>query len=145
MLRDTGTSVEQGGQWRCWGQWKLMKAKKSLPMLATVPQQFDLKNNTIETIEKFVSIRPWQTTKLPMMLLWKRHLRTVVPLSKGQVSMPPLCGIPAYRYQQSLSHWITCQDVCVQQSHAAKRLISLLEVNIIRYVAMLLLHNEDQQ
>jgi len=35
-----------------------MKAKKSLPMLATVPQQFDLKNNTIETIEKFVSIRP---------------------------------------------------------------------------------------
>jgi len=29
----------------------------------------------------------------------------------------------AYSFQQSLSRCITCQDVCVQQSHAAKRLL----------------------
>jgi len=38
-------------------------------------------------------------------------------------AMPPLSGIRAYRYQ-SLSRCITCQDVWIQQSHAAKRLIS---------------------
>jgi len=59
--------------------------------------------------------------------------------------MPPLSGVPAYRYQQSQSRCITCQDVCVQQSHEEKRLISQLEVNISRIFAMLLLHNKDQQ
>jgi len=41
--------------------------------------------------------------------------------------MPPLYSVPAYRYQQPLSRYITCQGVCVQQSHAAKRLISNLK------------------
>jgi len=36
--------------------------------------------------------------------------------------MPPLSDVPACRYQQSLSRCITCQDVCVQESHATKRL-----------------------
>jgi len=34
-----------------------------------------------------------------------------------------LPGFTAYRYQQSLPRCIACQDICVQQSHAAKRLI----------------------
>jgi len=38
--------------------------------------------------------------------------------------MPQLSDVPACRYQQSLSHYITCQDVCVQESHATQRLIS---------------------
>jgi len=61
--------------------------------------------------------------------------------------MPALSGVPAYRYQQSLSRSIACQDVCAQRSHAgaAKRLISQLEVNIRRFVAILLSHNKDQQ
>jgi len=38
--------------------------------------------------------------------------------------MPLLFDVPTFRYQQSLSRYITCQDVCVQESHATKRLIS---------------------
>jgi len=34
----------------------------------------------------------------------------------------PLSGVPAYRYQQSLSCCITCREVCVQKSHAEKRI-----------------------
>jgi len=30
----------------------------------------------------------------------------------------------AYHYQHVASRCITCQDVCVQQSHATKRLLS---------------------
>jgi len=45
-------------------------------------------------------------------------------LLKDQGTMLPLSGVPAERYQQSLSRCITCQDVCVQQSHASKRLLS---------------------
>jgi len=60
-------------------------------------------------------------------------------------AMPPLSGTRACRYQQSLSRSNICQDVWVQQSHAAKRLISQLEVNIRRFVAMLLLDNKDKQ
>jgi len=67
------------------------------------------------------------------------------PLFKGQGAMPPLSGVPAYRYQQSLSRCITCQDIYVQQSQVAKRLLLQLEVNIRRFVAMLLLHNKYQQ
>jgi len=37
-------------------------------------------------------------------------------------SMPPLSDIPACRYQQSLSRYITCKDVCVQESHSTIRL-----------------------
>jgi len=59
--------------------------------------------------------------------------------------MTPLSDVPACRYQQSLCRYITCQDVCIQESHATKRLISELEVNIWRFVAMLLLHNKEQQ
>jgi len=43
--------------------------------------------------------------------------------------MPPLSDVPAIRHRQSLSRYITCQDVCVQEPHATKRLISQLEVN----------------
>jgi len=53
-----------------------------------------------------------------MMLLMKNHLRPVVRLLKGQWAMPLLSGVPGYRYQQSLSRWITCQDVCVQRLDA---------------------------
>jgi len=38
--------------------------------------------------------------------------------------MALLCDVPACRYQQSLSRCITCQGICVQESHATKRLIS---------------------
>jgi len=55
---------------------------------------------------------------------------SLLPPLKGQGTIPSLSGIPAYRYQQSLSCCIACQDVCVQKSHAAKRLISQLELNI---------------
>ena len=80
----------------------------------------------------------------PKLVRWIRPC-LVVPLLKGQGVMPPLSGFLAYRYQQSLSQSITCQDVCAQQSHAGaeKCLISSLEVNIRRFVAMLLLHNKD--
>jgi len=38
--------------------------------------------------------------------------------------MPPLSGIPAVcRYQQLQPRYITCQDVCVQESHVTKRLM----------------------
>ena len=52
-----------------------------------------------------------------MILLYKRHLRPVAPVMKGQGEMPPISGVPACRYQQSLSRCITCQDVCVHKSH----------------------------
>jgi len=80
--------------------------------------------------------------------LWCCYEKTPLPLLslfKGQGAMPPLSVVPAYRYQQPLPRSITCQDACVQHSHAAKRLISQLEVNTRRFVAMLLLHSRDQQ
>jgi len=51
----------------------------------------------------------------------------------------------AYRYSMSLSRWITCQDACVQQYHATKPLLPEYKVNLCRFVAKLLLCNEDQQ
>ena len=45
----------------------------------------------------------------------------------------------------SLSRCITCQDVCVQQSHATKRLLPLFKVKLCRFVATVLLRNKDQQ
>jgi len=42
------------------------------------------------------------------------------PFERSVGAMAPLCGAPAYRYQQSLPRCITCQDVCVQQSNAQK-------------------------
>ena len=36
-------------------------------------------------------------------------------------AMPTLSGVPAYRYQESLSRCITYQEVCVEQSHVEKR------------------------
>jgi len=51
----------------------------------------------------------------------------------------------AYRYQQSLSRCITCQDDCVQQSRATKRLLPQHEVNLWRFVAMLFLRDTHQQ
>jgi len=50
----------------------------------------------------------------------------------------------AFRSQQTPSRCITCQDVCGQQAHAAKRLLPLFEVNLRRFVTMLLLRNKDQ-
>jgi len=44
-----------------------------------------------------------------------------------------------------LSRCITCQGVCVQQSHATKRRLPEYKVNLCRFVAMLLLRNEDKQ
>jgi len=38
--------------------------------------------------------------------------------------MPLLSDVPACHYQQSQPRYITCQDVCVQESHATKSLIS---------------------
>jgi len=57
--------------------------------------------------------------------------------------MPPLSGVPAFRYQQSFSRCITCQDVCLRQSHVVKRLRSQLEVIIRRFAATLLLRNKE--
>jgi len=54
-----------------------------------------------------------KTPLTPLSLFWKVRGTT-----------PPLSGVPAYRYQQSLPRCITCQRVCVQQSHVANRLIS---------------------
>jgi len=45
----------------------------------------------------------------------------------------------------SLSRCIICQDVCVQQPHAAKRQPPKYKVNLCRFGAMLLLRNKDQQ
>ena len=45
----------------------------------------------------------------------------------------------------SLSLCIKYQDVCVQQSHATKRLPPEYKVNLCEFVAMLLLRNKDQQ
>jgi len=47
-------------------------------------------------------------------------------------------------YEQSLSRCITCQNVCVQQLHAAKRLPPYLGVHLRRFVTMLLLRNKGQ-
>jgi len=38
--------------------------------------------------------------------------------------MSPLSDVPACRYQQSQPRYFTCQEVCVQESHATKRVIS---------------------
>ena len=50
----------------------------------------------------------------------------------------------AYRYYQSQSRCIACQDDYVQQSHAAKRL-QLSEVNLCRFAGMLFLRSKDQR
>jgi len=42
--------------------------------------------------------------------------------------------VPACCYQLSLSRYITCQDVCDQEPHATKRLISELEAKICCHV-----------
>jgi len=61
--------------------------------------------------------------------------------------MPPLSGVPAYRYKQSLSRCITRYRSGYLRSTVTfgKTPIMQLEVNISRFVAMLLLHNKDQQ
>jgi len=47
-----------------------------------------------------------------------------------------LRGLPVnVAYQHPLPRWIACQDVCVIQSHVAKRLLP--EVNLCRFVVML--------
>jgi len=53
-----------------------------------------------------------KTTLSPLSLFWN---------VRGNATT---LSVPAYRYQQSQSRCSTCQDVCVQQSHAAKRLLS---------------------
>jgi len=56
----------------------------------------------------------YEKTPLPLLsLVWKVW-----------DSMPPLSDVPTCSYQQSLSRYINCQDVCVQESHATKRLMS---------------------
>jgi len=65
---------------------------------------------------------------------------TSAPLLPFRGAIPPLSGVLAYRYQQSLSLCIPYQD-----SHAPKRLLSQREVNIRRFFAMVFLHNKDQQ
>jgi len=95
-----------------------------LPMLATVQQQFDLKNNKRNyTKNCFNSILIKHKIDYDAVMK-KTPPPSLYPCWKVMRSMPPLCGIPACRCQQSLSHYITCQDVCVQQSHATKPLIS---------------------
>jgi len=44
--------------------------------------------------------------------------------SKVREAISPLADVPACRYQQSQHRYIACQDVCVQESHATKRLMS---------------------
>jgi len=85
--------------------------------------------------------------RIPMILLLKRRLCPRCPSFEKSGGNATAFRRPAHRYQQSLSRSITCQDVCAQQSHAAaaKCLISSLEVNVRRFVAMLLFHNKDQQ
>jgi len=83
----------------------------------------DLKiiNETMENLFKFHLDIPWN-------YLWfccEKDTFALLPalwMVRGEMS--PISGVPTYRYQQSLSRCITCQDVCVQKSHAAKRLIS---------------------
>ena len=85
-------------------------------MLASVKQQRWPKNNK-RNYRKFASMRSWYSMKLSMILLWKRHLRPVDPLWNVRGLMASISGVPACRYQQSLSRCITRQDVCVQTSH----------------------------
>jgi len=44
-----------------------------------------------------------------------------------------------------LSRCITCQDVYVQQSHATKSMLPQCNVNLWRFVVMLLLRKKHQQ
>jgi len=83
----------------------------------------DLKNIK-QNYRKFVSIWSWYAMKIPTMLLWKWHLRPRCSSFERSGGNVPLSGVPAHRYQQSLPRYITYQDVWIQQSHAAKRLLS---------------------
>jgi len=74
---------------------------------------------TIENLFRFNAILlnhkiTYEKTPLPRLsLVWK-----------VRDSMPLLSDVPACRYHQSQPRYITFEDVCVQESHAAKRLIS---------------------
>ena len=73
--------------------------KKSLPItLPSFQQQWSplITSKIIKETRKFVSIRSWYTMKLPMMLLWKRHLRPGCPFERSGGNSP-LSDIPAYR------------------------------------------------
>jgi len=55
-----------------------------------------------------------------------------------------LCGLPLSAVIVSSHYRPRCLRA-VQQSHAVKRLLPQLEVNLRRFVAVLLLHNKNQQ
>jgi len=114
--RDTGTAIGKGGSRKVVESNGNLKKKLIPIMLASVKKQCWPKNDK-RNYRKFISIWSWYSMKLSMILLWKRHLRHVTPLSKVRGAMPSISGVPACRYQQSLSRCITCQDVCVQMSH----------------------------
>ena len=76
-----------------------------------------------EIVEKYVAIRSWYTIEI----IYDAVMKKTPPLQlllfwKDRGAVPPLFGVPAYRYQHSVSRCITCQDGCVQQSHAEKRI-----------------------
>jgi len=61
---------------------------------------------TIDNLFQFNHKITYEKTPLPpLSLFWK-----------VREAIPPLSDVPACRYQQSQPRYITCQDVCVQES-----------------------------
>jgi len=73
--------------------------------------------------------------------LWKHCYRFTHPFCHTVENHVP------FRYHLSfcLARCITCQDVCDQQSHAAKCFLRLLESKPLKIVALVLLRNKDQR
>ena len=128
VARDAGTLVGQGCRKKVEGNGNLWKTKKNRYQLCLLlfNKNDDLKNNK-RSSRKFVSTRSWQTIKLPMMFLWKRHFcpRPVVPLLEGQGQChrsPP--SLPTAISSHCLPGLLdTCPDVCVQPVITTKYIV----------------------
>jgi len=142
-------SIDLPMDYTSWGFWTMRQPNGcSTPAPKSRAAKQWIKKNSLKRkklISKIIRENIEILFQFDLDILWKRQLRLVPPLLKVQGGNAPFSGVPAYRHQQSLSCRIICQDVCVQQTHAAKRLLWYLEVNVKRFVAMLLLHNNDQQ
>jgi len=80
-------------------------------MLATVQQQFDRKNNKRNYRKNCFNSILIKHKIVYDAVMKKTHPLPLSPCWKVKRAMPPLCGVPAYSYQQPMSHCIICQDV----------------------------------
>ena len=83
------------------GAMEIYEKQKICYQLCLLLFKNDLKNNE-GNCRKFVSIRSWYTIKFRWYCSDKDAFAPVVPLLKGQGTMSPLSGVPAYRYQKSV-------------------------------------------